>query len=159
MSASHPTTIAIQASGVTSSLAQALMASLQSPASTAPLGAAQTTTSGPAIENPAVAHCCNAHADAVKAAREQRLNSYSASQATCAAYRQALPPLCGQENIRNFIACVAHGILIDAIGDSTGARLLYAAQVASAHASAESRAQRNNDLRAKKQKRGAPSPS
>jgi hypothetical protein len=41
-----------------------------------------------------------------------------------------MPPLSGHENIRDFIACVAQGILIEAISGSDGARLLYAAQVA-----------------------------
>ena len=41
-----------------------------------------------------------------------------------------MPPLSGHENICDFIACVAHGILIEAISGSDGARLLYAAQVA-----------------------------
>jgi hypothetical protein len=48
-----------------------------------------------------------------------------------------MPPLSGPENIRDFIACVAHAMLIGAILGPDGARLLYAAQVAyqaSAHA-------------------------
>lgn len=40
------------------------------------------------------------------------------------------PPLSGADNIRDFIACVAHGMLIAAIEGPAGARLLYAAQVA-----------------------------
>jgi hypothetical protein len=46
------------------------------------------------------------------------------------AFRQLMPPLSGHENIRNFIACAAQGILMDVISGSDGARLLYAAQVA-----------------------------
>jgi hypothetical protein len=41
-----------------------------------------------------------------------------------------MPSLSGPDNIRDFIACVAHGMLIGAIRDTDGARLLYAAQVA-----------------------------
>jgi hypothetical protein len=41
-----------------------------------------------------------------------------------------MPPLSGDENIRDFIACTAHGMLIDAISGTDAARLLYAAQVA-----------------------------
>ncbi len=41
-----------------------------------------------------------------------------------------MPPLSGEQNIRDFIACAAHGMLIDAIDPPVGARLLYAAQVA-----------------------------
>ena len=46
------------------------------------------------------------------------------------AYCQALPTLAGYENIRDFIACVAHGILIEAIPQNRANQLLYAAQVA-----------------------------
>ena len=50
------------------------------------------------------------------------------------AFQKSLPPLTGLENIQNFIACVAHGMLIGAILSRDGARLLYAAQVAMAAA-------------------------
>jgi hypothetical protein len=50
------------------------------------------------------------------------------------AFQKALPTLTGLENIRNFIACVAHGMLIGAILFPDGARLLYAAQIARAAA-------------------------
>ena len=46
------------------------------------------------------------------------------------AFCKAMPQLSGQENIKDFIACVAYGILIKAIPGPEGARLLYAAQVA-----------------------------
>jgi hypothetical protein len=41
-----------------------------------------------------------------------------------------MPPLAGYESIRDFIACAAHGILIDAIPQKRANQLLYAAQVA-----------------------------
>jgi len=50
----------------------------------------------------------------------------AASPAIC----KAMPPLAGRENIRDFIACVAHGILINAIPEKRANHLLYAAQVA-----------------------------
>ena len=46
------------------------------------------------------------------------------------AYCNAMPLLAGYENIRDFIACLAHGILIGAIPESKSGQLLYAAQVA-----------------------------
>jgi hypothetical protein len=46
------------------------------------------------------------------------------------AFYKAMPPLVGYENIRDFIACVAHGILIEAISEKRANQLLYAAQVA-----------------------------
>jgi hypothetical protein len=46
------------------------------------------------------------------------------------AYCKAMPPLADYESIRDFIACAAHGILIDAIPKKSASQLLYAAQVA-----------------------------
>ena len=45
-------------------------------------------------------------------------------------YRMAMPPLVGFANIRDFIACVTHGVLIGAIQSKDSTKLLYAAQVA-----------------------------
>jgi len=89
--------------------------------------------SGPAAINPAVARCWAAWQRAYKAetAREPRKeNQVWAACCGHRAYRNAMPPLCGSENIRDFIACIAHGMLIGAIQGADGARLLYAAQVA-----------------------------
>jgi hypothetical protein len=54
----------------------------------------------------------------------------NASKSAGLAYRRAMPPLSGQQSISDFIACVAHGMLIGAIGGNNGTKLLYAAQVA-----------------------------
>ena len=84
----------------------------------------------PAVENLAVARCCAAHESAEQTAREKgKGDVYSAFYAT-KAFRKALPPLSGHQNICDFIACVAQGMLIGAISGTDGARLLYAAQVA-----------------------------
>jgi hypothetical protein len=45
---------------------------------------------------------------------------------------QAMPPLSGCENIDNFIACVAHGILLDVFTGAQSTRVLFAAQVTNA---------------------------
>jgi hypothetical protein len=58
------------------------------------------------------------------------------------AFQKALPPLTGLKNIQNFIACVAHGMLIGAILDPDGARLLHAAQVAKSAAHSPAKKQR-----------------
>jgi hypothetical protein len=52
------------------------------------------------------------------------------------AYRAALPPLAGEANIRNFVACITHGMVLGVFEPSEGSKLLYGAQVA---AVAESR--------------------
>ena len=53
-----------------------------------------------------------------------------AVDAAARAYREAMPPLSGTENIRNFIACVAQGMLLDVFTGPESTRLLYAAPVA-----------------------------
>jgi hypothetical protein len=47
------------------------------------------------------------------------------------AYRAAMPQLTSPSNVRDFIACTAHGLLVGAIDEKQASRLLYAAQVAS----------------------------
>jgi hypothetical protein len=84
----------------------------------------------PVFANPAIARCCCASARAYKAALAQGKGKGSSDLDAEQAYRRAMPPLSGSENIRDFIACVAHGMLIGAIEGPDGARLLYAAQVA-----------------------------
>lgn len=79
-------------------------------------------------ENPAVARCLDAW--------EQVYNDLVAKGKSCPsidaakAYCKAMPPLSGYENIRDFIACTAQGILIGAIDATRSSKLLYAAQVA-----------------------------
>ena len=67
-----------------------------------------------------------------KNARKQGQDSarYDANKEAALAYRGAMPPLVGAENIRDFVACVAYGMLIDAIPNDRAGQLLYAAQVA-----------------------------
>jgi hypothetical protein len=59
------------------------------------------------------------------------------------AYCEAMPPLDDYENIRSFIACVAHGILIEAIPQKRANQLLYAAQVALAALQFEPKARKS----------------
>ena len=83
-----------------------------------------------ASANPAVARCLNAWARANKAERAKGKNRSEASIEADRAYLDALPPLSGDENISDFIACVAHAIIADIIPNDDSTRLLYAAQVA-----------------------------
>jgi hypothetical protein len=53
-----------------------------------------------------------------------------ASHEAAIAYRSAMPPLVGHQGIRDFVACAAYGILIEAIPPDRAGQLLYAAQVA-----------------------------
>jgi hypothetical protein len=54
-----------------------------------------------------------------------------------------MPPLDDHESIRSFIACVAHGILIEAIPQKRANQLLYASQVALSALHAESKARKS----------------
>jgi hypothetical protein len=83
-----------------------------------------------ASENPAVARCCEV-LEHVRLKTQPGARGLIFPASDCSiAYRRAMPSLSGPDNIRDFIACVAHGMLIGAIRDTDGARLLYAAQVA-----------------------------
>ncbi|MGA3080711.1 MAG: hypothetical protein ABSD44_04925 [Terracidiphilus sp.] len=81
-------------------------------------------------ENTAIARCMNAWKTAYRAVIANGKSSCFAVREAAPAYRNAMPPLTEQENIGNFVACVARGMLIGAIEGKDGTRLLYAAQVA-----------------------------
>jgi hypothetical protein len=89
----------------------------------------QQPTAEPA-ENPAVARCQAAWLHAKKVARTRRYTSYKTFSFANNAFSNAMPPLSTLESIRDFIACVAHGILIGVFSTEQSTRLLYAAQVA-----------------------------
>ncbi|MGA2887333.1 MAG: hypothetical protein ABSE51_04725 [Terracidiphilus sp.] len=93
-----------------------------------------TTESSTALntipEDPAIAHCYSAWQRVYKAEIAKGEHWIHASQDAGRAYRSVMPPLSGQDNIRDFVACVAHGMLIGAIEGKNGTKLLYAAQVA-----------------------------
>ena len=99
--------------------------------------ATQTTTSqsetsapSPAFANSAVARCMDAWTRAYNKEKAKGSIDYAASRKAEKAYHDLMPPLAGYENIRDFIACVANAMLIGAISDDQGTKLLYAAQVA-----------------------------
>jgi|CZKF01.1.fsa_nt_gi hypothetical protein len=83
-----------------------------------------------ASANPAVACCMSASEHAYNAEFAKCEDEDDASEAAEKAYRDAIPPLSGYENIRDFIACTANAMLVGAITDNQGTKLLYAAQVA-----------------------------
>jgi len=89
----------------------------------------------PAGTAAAIARCRDAWQQAFddyvrkNAARDRWAADHAAAPAALA-YRAALPPLVGHQGIRDFVACVAHGILIEAIPAERAGQLLYAAQVA-----------------------------
>lgn len=93
-------------------------------------GVSPEQAAGPALQNPAVARCVEAWAAAYKMHRKRKIrDKWPAEKAACQAYRHALPPLIGYQNICDFIACTGYGILIGVM-EEEATKLLYAAQVA-----------------------------
>jgi len=81
-------------------------------------------------ENPAIARCMSAWIRAYKAEKAINNDDFDAMRKGNHAYCNSMPRLSGYDNIRDFIACVAHGMLIRIIDRDDGAKILYAAQVA-----------------------------
>jgi hypothetical protein len=86
--------------------------------------------SSPSFANPAVAHCCKAWKKAFRASINADEDDYDAFLKAAETYRAAMPPLSTHDGCLDFIACVAHGILLGAISEKDSGKLLYAAQVA-----------------------------
>jgi len=95
--------------------------------------------STPALANPAIARCARAYQDVYRAEFAKQGITSEATDKAGEAYRALLPPLTSRDNCRDFIACIAHGMLLGAIGDKNAGKLLYAAQVALAVCCAEER--------------------
>jgi hypothetical protein len=93
--------------------------------------------SNPSFSNPAVAHCCKAWKKVFRAATDAGKSELTASIQAAEAYRAAMPPLSTRDCCRDFIACVAQGILLGAVSEKDGGKLLYAAQVALAAAKSD----------------------
>lgn len=95
-------------------------------------GAAAGTQESPStsFENKAVERCFRVWRTVLDSERGRGESIFSATATASMAYRHAMPSLTGYENIRDFIACTAKGILIGAIDSKDSTKLLYAAQVA-----------------------------
>jgi hypothetical protein len=82
-----------------------------------------------------IKRCMSAWRRAYKAGEEEGFQfetdtSFWAKKVASKAFCEALPLLSTRENISDFIACAAHGILIDAIPVEKTGPILYAAQLA-----------------------------
>ena len=113
------------------------MASKQEPIEIETVEKPSPAPANPALANPAIARCAEAWDDAYSEQMEEDESEYGATQEARDAYRAAMPPLTSRDNCRDFIACVAHGILVGAIPENSAGKLLYAAQVALGAVSAE----------------------
>ena len=84
----------------------------------------------PSFQNPAVARCNDAYSAAFAVGFDTGVPFYERNKNANEAYRLVMPALSGRQNISDFVACVAQGMLLDVFEDGDGTRLLYAAQVA-----------------------------
>ena len=83
-----------------------------------------------AQKNPAVAECARAFMLAYAEAGLAGKSETTAKNRGRRAYVLTMPPLAGDRNIRNFIACTAHAALLDIFETEEASKFLYAAQVA-----------------------------
>jgi hypothetical protein len=87
----------------------------------------------PASSDPsehAIARCWNAYTARYQEARDHKTEEWRAINLAEEAYKSAMPTLGSRENIRAFVACVAHGVLAEVFDGAAASKLLYAAQVA-----------------------------
>ena len=93
--------------------------------------------SNPSFANHAVAHCCKVWKKTFRESFAATESEVRATSNAAEAYRAAMPPLSTRDSCRDFIACVAQGMLLGAIPEKDGGKLLYAAQVALAAANVD----------------------
>jgi hypothetical protein len=84
----------------------------------------------PALKNLAVARCAQAWDKTYRLARAAGRTEYGAGEQAGLAFRQAMPLLSGRHDIGDFLACVTFGMLIEAISEAYGSRLIYLVRIA-----------------------------
>jgi len=94
-----------------------------------PAATGQSSTNLPA-RNAAVLRCIAARDRSLEDSRVRNVGKSEALDRSQQAYRDALPDLAGYENIRDFVACISHGLLTGDISPINSPTYLYAAQVA-----------------------------
>ena len=82
------------------------------------------------VRNLAVDLCDHMFAESAKQALKEGKSLKVAKEQGKVAFCATLPKLAGADNIRDFIACIIHGMAIGIIPGNEGTRLLYGAQVA-----------------------------
>jgi hypothetical protein len=92
--------------------------------------AINSKTDQPAETNPVVFRCCEAWKNAYDAAFRKSQDDDVARFIAQKAFADAMPPVLGLRNTRDFIACVAHRSASHMVSSKHATRLLYAAQVA-----------------------------
>ena len=82
------------------------------------------------VRNLAVEVCDQIFAQTIDKALKRGDSPEQAMEAGKIAFCASLPKLAGADNIRDFIACIIHGMALGIIPGNEGTRLLYGAQVA-----------------------------
>ena len=95
----------------------------------------------PSLQNPAVALCTEVWQKIHAATLERTKSPYTGERCAGKAFRLAMPPLSGYRNICDFIVCAGYGMLLGAIKEENGTKLLYSAQVALATVPRQSKTQ------------------
>jgi hypothetical protein len=93
----------------------------------------------PALANPAIARCVQVWKSAFDESAAQGKSKFDAGQDATLAYCAALPPLAGDQNISDFIACVGYAMAIEIISPIKAPELLLVARIARAAISKEPR--------------------
>ena len=84
----------------------------------------------PSCDNAAVRACMRAWQTAYNKTAAKSDDDYEAEKAALKAFRRAMPHLAGQDNIRDFIACVTYASLNEIIRHSDAEHYLEAAKIA-----------------------------
>jgi hypothetical protein len=106
----------------------------------------------PGFHNPAIVRCCDAWNKTYRARKASKKSTVISLLAANEAYRKAMPPLSGTQNISDFIACVNHGMILTAICDLQAKPLLAAAKAALAASRLPAAAQKAAEQEEKHQK-------
>jgi len=96
------------------------------------------------VPNIAVEVCCGAYLEVLQEHRKKKMSAEAAAHAGRLAYCNSLPRLSDADCVRDFIACVVHGMAIGAIPSTEGTRLLYGAQVANSALPSPKRRKKRN---------------
>jgi hypothetical protein len=90
------------------------------------------TAPNPPVRNAAVLRSCAARDLSLAESRAKRRKASATKSLAEHAFRIAMPDLYGYENIRDYIACIAHGLVSGDVHPIESSTFFYAAQVATA---------------------------
>ena len=99
----------------------------------------------PTSLHPAVLNCWTAYRQAYAIERGKGVTHRQADEVGAMAYRDVIPCICDRASLRDFITCVAHGMVIRVIPNDDGGKLLYAAQVAAGFLSQEQKMEQKSE--------------